>query len=79
MAAFREFFTAPVWDHVLVMVTGAVLTTGKRAVSAVLRVMGLSQSGDFARCVKRFRADLASRDDPVCAFCKENDTGKGLE
>src|SRR5262252_1212905 len=29
-------------------VTGAVLTTGKRTVSAVLRVMGLSQSGDFA-------------------------------
>ena len=48
MAAFREFFTAPVWDHVLVLVTGAVLTTGKRTVSAVLRVMGLSQSGDFA-------------------------------
>ena len=48
MAAFREFFTAPVWDHVLVLVTGAVLTTGKRTVCAVLRVMGLSQSGDFA-------------------------------
>jgi hypothetical protein len=32
MAAFREFFTAPVWDHVLVL--GAVLTTGKRTVSA---------------------------------------------
>src|SRR6516165_1971271 len=48
MAAFREFFTAPVWDHVLVLVTGAVLTTGKRTVSAVLRVMGLSQGGDFA-------------------------------
>src|SRR6516164_8269275 len=39
---------APVWDHVLVLVTGAVLTTGKRTVSAVLRVMGLSQGGDFA-------------------------------
>jgi hypothetical protein len=26
MAAFRGFFTAPVWDHVLVLVTGAVLT-----------------------------------------------------
>ena len=48
MAAFRNFFTAPVWDHVLVLVTGAVLTTGKRTVSAVLRVMGLSQSCDFA-------------------------------
>src|SRR6516165_5849496 len=48
MAAFREFFTAPVWDHVLVLVTGAVLTTGKRTVSAVLRIMGLAEAADFA-------------------------------
>jgi hypothetical protein len=48
MAAFRDFFTAPVWDHVLVMVTGAVLTTGKRTVSAVLRIMGLAEAADFA-------------------------------
>lgn len=48
MAAFRDFFTAPVWDHVLVLVTGAVLTTGKRTVSAVLRVMGLAEAADFA-------------------------------
>jgi hypothetical protein len=48
MAAFRGFFTAPVWDHVLVLVTGAVLTTGKRTVSAVLRIMGLADAADFA-------------------------------
>ena len=48
MAAFRDFFTAPVWDHVLVLVTGAVLTPGKRTVSAVLRIMGLSGAADFA-------------------------------
>jgi hypothetical protein len=48
MAVFRDFFTAPVWDHVLVLVTGAVLTPGKRTVSAVLRIMGLGQAGDFA-------------------------------
>jgi len=48
MAAFRDFFTAPVWDHVLVLVTGAVLTPGKRTVSAVLRIMGLGQAADFA-------------------------------
>ncbi|MBO0756695.1 MAG: transposase [Bradyrhizobiaceae bacterium] len=48
MAAFRDFFTAPVWDHVLVLVTGAVLTTGKRTVSAVLRIMGLAEAADFA-------------------------------
>jgi hypothetical protein len=39
MEAFRGFFTAPVFDHVLVLVTGAVLTPGKRTVSAVLRTI----------------------------------------
>jgi DDE superfamily endonuclease len=48
MADFRDFFTAPVWNHVLVLVTGAVLTTGKRTVSAVLRIMGLAEAADFA-------------------------------
>src|SRR5215470_1216586 len=49
MAAFRSFFTAPVWDHVLVLVTGAVLAPGKRTVSAALRVMGLGSAAGFAR------------------------------
>ena len=48
MAAFRDFFSAPVWDHVLVLVTGAVLTPGKRTVSATLRIMGLADAADFA-------------------------------
>jgi hypothetical protein len=49
MAAFRDFFTAPVWDHVLVLVTGMVLAPGKRTVSAALRIMGLGTSPGFAR------------------------------
>jgi hypothetical protein len=48
MEAFRGFFTAPVWGHVLVLVAGMVLTPGKRTVSAALRIMGLGQAGDFA-------------------------------
>jgi hypothetical protein len=48
MEAFRGFFTAPVWDHVLVLVSGMVLTPGKRTVSAALRVMGLGDTADFA-------------------------------
>jgi DDE superfamily endonuclease len=48
MGAFRGFFTAPVWDHVLVLVAGVVLTPGKHTVSAALRMMVLSQAGDFA-------------------------------
>jgi len=49
MAVFRVFFTAPVWDHVLVLVAGAILAPGKRTVSAVLRVMGLGSEAGFAR------------------------------
>ncbi len=48
MAPFRSYFTAPVWEHVLVLVTGMVLAPGKRTVSAALRVMGLGAAPDFA-------------------------------
>jgi len=48
LAPFRSFFTAPVWEHVLVLVTGMVLAPGKRTVSAALRVMGLGETRDFA-------------------------------
>ena len=37
LSIFRDCFTAPVWDHVLVLVAGAVLAPGKRTVSQVLR------------------------------------------
>jgi hypothetical protein len=36
------------WYKVEVLVAGAILTTGKRTVSAVLRVMGLSQDHNYA-------------------------------
>lgn len=37
------------WHKVEIMVVGAILATGKRTVSAVLRVMGLSQQPHYAR------------------------------
>jgi hypothetical protein len=49
MKPFRQFFTAPVWDHLLVLIAGMVLTPGKRTISAALRVMGLGAAKDFAR------------------------------
>ena len=49
MKPFREFFTAPVWEHLLILIAGMVLATGKRTVSAALRVMGLGAAKDFAR------------------------------
>jgi DDE superfamily endonuclease len=49
LAVFRPCFTAPVWNHVLVLVAGAVLAPGRRTVSATLRVMGLADEPGFAR------------------------------
>src|SRR5512133_4190253 len=49
LSGFRDCFTAPVWNHVLVLVAGAVLAPGKRTVSQALRVMGLATKPGFAR------------------------------
>ena len=47
MQPFRSCFTAPVWEHVLILVMGAILAPGKRTVTAALRVMGLDGISNF--------------------------------
>jgi hypothetical protein len=49
LSVFRPCFTAPVWNHILVLLTGAVLAPGKRTVSQALRVMGLADEPSFGR------------------------------
>lgn len=49
LAVFRPCFTAPVWNHILVLVAGAVLAPGKRTVTQALRVMGLTDQPGFGR------------------------------
>jgi len=49
LSVFRSCFTAPVWNHVLVLVAGAVLAPGKRTVTQALRVMGLGDDPGFGR------------------------------
>jgi hypothetical protein len=49
LAVFRPCFTAPVWNHILVLVSGAVLAPGKRTVTQALRVMGLADKPGFGR------------------------------
>src|SRR5690242_13874406 len=44
---FAPLFSKRVLEHVQVLVVGALLVPGKRTVSAVLRVMGLSQEPQF--------------------------------
>jgi hypothetical protein len=45
---FVGCFSASNWKHVLVLVAGAVLSPGRRTVTAALRVMGLDQTAGFA-------------------------------
>ena len=47
MQPFQDAFTAPTWQHVLVLVMGAILVPGRRTVASALRVMGLDQVPNF--------------------------------
>lgn len=47
LTPFRGLFSAPVWQHAIVLLTGAILCRGRRTVTAVLRVMGLSEEQHF--------------------------------
>lgn len=47
IAIFAPVFSKAVWPHVRVLLTGAVLAPGKRTVTAILQIMGLSTNTDF--------------------------------
>jgi hypothetical protein len=47
LALFAPLFTPSVWSHAQILVVGAILTPGKRTVTAILSVMGLRQSQHF--------------------------------
>ena len=47
MEPFSQGFTSPTWQHVLVLVAGAILSPGRRTVAAALRVTGLDQGPCF--------------------------------
>lgn len=49
MQHFTPVFSACTWDWVPVLVVGAILAPGKRTVTAVLRVMGMSNEQQFQR------------------------------
>jgi hypothetical protein len=44
---FRQVFNPRIWDLVEIMIMGAILTPGKRTVSAVLRTMGLEKERTY--------------------------------
>jgi len=47
IGVFAPVFSRPVWPHVKVLLTGAVLAPGKRTVTAILQIMGRSAASDF--------------------------------
>jgi hypothetical protein len=47
LAAFAPLFSQSVWSHAHPLAIGALLATGKRTVTAALRVLGLSQEAHF--------------------------------
>jgi hypothetical protein len=47
IGVFAPVFSRPVWPHVKVLLTGAVLAPGKRTVTAILRIMGRSAEPNF--------------------------------
>lgn len=49
---FMPLFSNPVWEHIQVLLAGALLAPGKRTVTSALRVMGLSQKKNIQECFK---------------------------
>src|SRR5438477_10090207 len=47
IGVFAPVFSRPVWQHVKILPTGAVLAPGKRTVTAILQIMGRSAASDF--------------------------------
>src|SRR6266571_2887909 len=47
IGVFAPVFSRPVWQHVKVLMTGAVLAPGQRTVTAMLRMMGRRAAPDF--------------------------------
>ncbi len=49
MNAFSPVFSERTWDWIPILVVGAILAPGKRTVTSVLRVMGLSEERQYQR------------------------------
>ena len=47
LAGLPEQFTRPTWQNALLLLTGAILSPGKRTVTAALRILGRDQETDF--------------------------------
>jgi len=48
MSSFAPLFSARVWGHAQLLLIGAILAPGKRTISAILHVLGLSDARNYA-------------------------------
>src|SRR5215211_5757507 len=63
LAPFAPLFSKRVWQHVQVLLAGAILAPGRRTVSSALRAMGLDQHKRFHRYHRVLsRASWSSRE-----------------
>jgi DDE superfamily endonuclease len=60
MTTFAPLFTKRVWHHVQVLLVGALLSPGKRTITAVLRVMGLAHAKSFQQYHRVLNRDVWS-------------------
>jgi hypothetical protein len=51
---FAPLFSGSVWKSAIALLMGAILTLGKRTVSAILRVLGLAGQSNY----QRYHAEL---------------------
>lgn len=49
LSPFRTLFSRPVWVHAQILIIGTILCPGRRTVTAILRVMGLSQEQSYSK------------------------------
>ena len=56
----RPYFSKRVWKLAMIMLVGAILAPGKRTVTAILRIMGLSQERHFPWPIRPGQAKLPS-------------------
>lgn len=49
LSTFAPAFSAPTFANVIVLICGTILAPGRRTVSSALRVMGLSDGGNFSK------------------------------
>ena len=63
LTPFAPLFSKSVWQHVQVLVAGAILAPGKRTVASALRAMGLDNERRFCRYHRVLsRASWSSRE-----------------